>query len=153
LAKLPNDFQVGGVNCTDEDIRSKRSLTLACTARFDLMRVNTCVFTPERTKGRYVVYLLMEKTTANGAGSSASVIMAMSTLLETRRWERASSFVPLARLAAFHVKMLSRAETPAAAGAVPRSVRLHPVRALVARGPLWARAGARGTNEVALAES
>jgi hypothetical protein len=122
-------------DCTDEDIRFRRLLTLACTARFDFTRVNTRVFTPGSTKGRYVVYPSIEKTTASGAGSSVSVTTATSTLLETRRWERASSFVPLARLAAFHVKMISGAETPAAspgAGAVPRSVHLHLVRALVA---------------------
>jgi hypothetical protein len=102
------------------------------------------------------VYPLIEKTTADGAGSSVSVITATSTSWVTRRWERASSFVPLARLAAFHVKMLSGAGTPAAlpgAGEVPRSVRLYPAWTLVARGPLWAQAGAWGTNGAAPAES
>jgi hypothetical protein len=64
-----------------------------------------------------VVYISMEKTTADGAGSSVSVITATSTLLETRRWSRASFFVPLARLFAFHIKMLNLSAVPAGAGA------------------------------------
>jgi hypothetical protein len=52
--------------------------------------------------------------------------------------------------------MFSGAEMPAAppgAGAVQRSVRLCPVEAPVARGPLGARAGTRGMKGVAPAES
>jgi hypothetical protein len=131
-------------------------LALACMARFDLTRVNTRVFAPGSTKGRYVVYPLMEKTTAEGAGSSVSVITATSTLLETRRWERASSFVPLAKLAAFHVKMFSVAGTlaaPPGAGAALRTMRLDPEWALVAQGSLVVRASTRGVNGVAPAES
>jgi hypothetical protein len=66
-------------------------LMLACTARFDLTRVNKRVFTPGSTKGRYVMYPSIEKTTADGAGSSVSVITATWTSLVMRRWERASA--------------------------------------------------------------